>query len=62
MEGCREQGPGVEAATGVSGGNAGGGAKRYLGDLLAFAIHGRAQVEREVLEAGGRAWQGSGRL
>lgn len=47
---------------GVSGGNAGGGAKRYLGDLLAFAIHGRAQVEREVLEAGGRAWQGSGRL
>ena len=43
-------------------GNAGGGAKRYLGDLLAFAIHGRAQVEREVLEAGGRAWQGSGRL
>lgn len=38
------------------------GARGYLSDLLAFAIHRRAQVEREVLEAGGGARQGSGRL
>lgn len=40
----------------------GGDARRYLSDLLAFAIHRRAKVEWEVLEAGGSARQGSGRL
>lgn len=36
--------------------------KGYLSDLLAFAIHRCAEVEREVLEAGSGARQGAGGL
>lgn len=38
------------------------GVRCYLSDLLAFAIHRRSKVQREVLEAGGGTRQGSGRL